>query len=201
MQYLGIRSLIEFNKTSTAFSAEAQGQQQANELLLNAPHTPVITPEYIARTLLSHIQDNDRIAIVSRKKIEDIQPYIDAIYKVHSIKVNIQVRHVKFRSSMHEYCFLTASQKEMIGPSYEDNFLLAGILSESVKRVILFDHDDPSPYSTKRNSHGSYYQWNYEAKEIMESKLVWWDFVQERSPLGSNATSSAGNKTTIATHT
>jgi hypothetical protein len=104
--------------------------------------------------VFSHLNEGDKVAIISRYGQGDAQQYVDAL-QARGLRVRFVSDGVDGPSGLQDFCFLMHAKKEAIGMAISTFFMWASLLGNCPK-VVAYSVDNPQRRVFVGDGHHTY---------------------------------------------
>lgn len=129
--------------------------------------TVELDPQQAASELFGHLNEGDKVAIITRYDASTAQPYVDALEQR-----GLQVRVIQGQSGNEDFCFLMNAKKEMIGIAYSTYLFWAGVLSNTCQRVVAYSINTQARKESGRTVYVKYNWTNTELQKKFQFQLI-----------------------------
>jgi len=123
--------------------------------------------EPLVESLVGHLPPRSKVVLITGPDSGVKNSTLVASLEIMRSNLGLQARHVALKSAVHQYCYLRSSGKEVIGSAFDDNFVLAGLLTDNRTRVVIHGSGgDPIGLAKASTSRGGYAWMNRGTTEL-----------------------------------
>jgi len=117
-----------------------------------------LDPNQTAVELFGHLNAGDKVAIVTRFA-DDESEYVTSYVRALESR-GLKVRLIRGQTGVEDFCFLMSATKEIIGVAVSTYLVWAGLLSDTVQRVLAYSLESTERADTGRDVF-IHYNWTH----------------------------------------